>query len=102
MNKKRNDLFIGLVLLLLMVILAGRLAVYHIPSHAEQNDKYPDIFPDYMGIVVPVNIAPLNFKVNERAKSYRVVFSNTEGKKIVMRSDNGKISIPPRKVEKVS
>ncbi len=97
MNKKRNDLFIGLVLLLLMVILAGRLAVYHIPSHAEQNDKYPDIFPDYMGIVVPVNIAPLNFKVNERAKSYLVVFSNTEGKKIVMRSDNAKISIPPGK-----
>ncbi len=100
MEKKKNDLMLGLVLLLLMVILAGRLAGYHIPSRAEPKDEYPDIFPDYKEIVVPVNIAPLNFKVNETARSYRVVFSNEAGKKIVLRSDHGKISIPRGKWRK--
>ena len=27
-------------------------------------NTYPDIFPDYKGISIPINIAPLNFTVH--------------------------------------
>ena len=30
-----------------------------------QDDTLPRIFPDYCGVAVPVNIAPLNFKLIE-------------------------------------
>ena len=31
----------------------------------EQSDKYPEIFPDYRGVTIPREIAPLNFSVAE-------------------------------------
>lgn len=30
---------------------------------AETTNEYPNIFPDYVGVTVPVNIAPLNFDI---------------------------------------
>lgn len=30
---------------------------------SKQGNTYPDIFPDYKGISIPINIAPLNFTV---------------------------------------
>ncbi|MBN1416386.1 MAG: PD40 domain-containing protein [Bacteroidales bacterium] len=65
-----------------------------IPAEIIQADEFPVIFPDYMGITVPVNNAPLNFKILEQAKYGLVVFSNPENKKIIVRSDNLKITIP--------
>ncbi len=32
-------------------------------SVANQNDTFPPIYPDYIGVTVPCNIAPLNFRV---------------------------------------
>jgi len=33
------------------------------PEDAERTGMQPDIFPDYAGVTVPVNIAPLNFRL---------------------------------------
>lgn len=38
------------------------------PSPKEQTKEIPTIFPDYCGTTVPVNIAPLNFKIHEAEK----------------------------------
>lgn len=88
---------VALAALLLVCVIAGRLAVCHIPSHAEQKDELPVIFPDYQDIAVPVNIAPLNFRIEEDARRYMVVFSLENGEKIVRAKGHGKITIPPRK-----
>ena len=34
-------------------------------SNARQEQELPDIFPDYVGVTVPSNIAPLNFCMSD-------------------------------------
>ena len=34
------------------------------PNNAINVSDYPVIFPDYINVTVPYNIAPLNFKLN--------------------------------------
>ncbi len=41
-------------------------------------NELPDIYPDYVDVTIPVNIAPLNFRVKEGAERVRVC---VEGKK---------------------
>ncbi|MBP5340617.1 MAG: PD40 domain-containing protein [Prevotella sp.] len=47
-------------LLLLAVIVAG---CSHRPTDVTQVDELPDIWPDYVGVTIPVGIAPLNFSM---------------------------------------
>jgi hypothetical protein len=34
--------------------------------------REPVIEPDYSGIIIPLNIAPMNFSILERGKYYRI------------------------------
>lgn len=40
------------------------------------SDQLPPIFPDYAGVTIPVNIAPLNFDVTTPAKRVEATISN--------------------------
>lgn len=44
------------------------------PSDIRSTDEYPLIFPDYNEITIPVNIAPLNFRLEPKGKC-KVLFS---------------------------
>jgi Tol biopolymer transport system component len=101
MNKKTVYIIIITASVLLISCLIGKLVINPVPSVVVQRGELPDIFPDYKEIIVPVNIAPLNFKINEKAKRYIVAFSNAEGDKIILRSKNSKISIPAGKWRKL-
>jgi hypothetical protein len=57
-------------------------------------DRQPHIHPDYAGVVLPPNIAPLNFLVQEDAARYRVVISSKRGRPIELVSKSPKIRIP--------
>lgn len=37
--------------------------------HAVQTDEKIELFPDYRGVTIPCNIAPLNFKLKTPAKA---------------------------------
>ena len=37
------------------------------PDITSHVDVYPEIFPDYTDVTVPVNIAPLNFEVTDES-----------------------------------
>lgn len=63
----------------------------------ENVERTPSIFPDYTGILIPPNIAPLNFKVNEPGSDYEVRIYLEKEKPIIVRSDEGSIQIPVRK-----
>ena len=39
-----------------------------VPKDYTSSDKQPDIYPDYKGVTVPVNIAPLTFEMNREAE----------------------------------
>jgi len=56
--------------------------------------RMPVIKPDYTNVVLPPNIAPLNFVVNEKGKAFSARFYGKKGKDITVSSDNGQIRIP--------
>src|SRR5271166_4115628 len=56
--------------------------------------RAPRIFPDYNGIFIPPNMAPLNFKVEEPGNRYRVELRSTRGDPVTITSRNTSIQIP--------
>lgn len=46
------------------------------PTEFRENNSVPQIFPDYTGLTIPANIAPLNFKVQTDADKCIVRMSN--------------------------
>lgn len=38
-----------------------------LPSEFNQTDQFPHIYPDYVDVTVPVNIAPLTFEMDDRS-----------------------------------
>lgn len=62
-------------------------------SRFREENRLPHIFPDYTGILVPPNIAPLNFKINETGSEYEARIYVTKEKQIVVRSKSPSIQI---------
>lgn len=57
---------------------------------------YPAIFPDYTDVVIPPNIAPLNFKLQEEVEEARAIFASEE-QQFVVKGKNGSFEIPASK-----
>jgi hypothetical protein len=57
-------------------------------------DHPANIYPDYCDIIIPPNIAPLNFLVEERGSQYCVKIYSTKGSSIEIFSRSPKIKIP--------
>jgi|WetSurSiteA1Bulk_404760.scaffolds.fasta_scaffold02540_3 hypothetical protein len=64
-------------------------------------DRTASIDPDYTGITIPFNIAPMNFKITEVGSGFFVRFSDSKEKKIEISSKNGIIIIPEGKWKKM-
>jgi hypothetical protein len=60
-----------------------------------KTECYPAIYPDYINVTVPLNIAPLNFKMKDKCQSIKVTLSGN--KDIIKLQSAYKISIPPRR-----
>jgi hypothetical protein len=56
----------------------------------------PKITPDYSGIVIPPNIAPLNFVIREPGQSYRVRIFSRRGSPLEIASRKPSITLPLR------
>jgi len=56
----------------------------------------PRIDPDYTSLVIPPNIAPLNFRIREEARDYVVRISSDAGPSLELRSADGTVRIPLR------
>lgn len=61
-------------------------------------DIYPNIYPDYNHIVIPPNIAPLNFSI-EDSKEIQASFCVEGSELFSVVSKENTLSIPPRKWE---
>jgi len=66
-------------------------------EHSLEASRVPRIRPDYSGTVIPFNIAPLNFAVEEQGRKYFVRIRSVEGKNIDITSKSSSIIIPVRK-----
>jgi len=61
------------------------------------DNNLPSIYPDYTNIIIPPNIAPLNFYIKETAKKYHVEIHSLNGGRILIDQSSPKIEIPMRK-----
>ena len=52
------------------VLLALFIACSHQPENVSMCDRTPDIYPDYVGVTIPVDIAPLNFSMADDSVSH--------------------------------
>lgn len=52
-------------------------------------DRLPELYPDYRGVTVPPNIAPLHFSVKEEQGDYRLVIEGSDGGRILLRERGG-------------
>jgi len=66
-----------------------------------ENNMPPVIHPDYSGITIPPNIAPLNFIIREKGSAYFVKISSVNNPVINIKSKNGIIRIPQLKWEEL-
>jgi hypothetical protein len=66
-------------------------------SNYSKEDRYPVIFPDYTDIVIPPNIAPLNFAIKEKGDAYVVTITAEGANPIKLESSNGIADIPSGK-----
>jgi hypothetical protein len=65
-------------------------------STADSVVQVPRLSPDYTGIVVPPNIAPLNFRIREQGASFFVRIFSTRGDTISIADRKGVIRIPQK------
>jgi hypothetical protein len=99
MSKRKRSLIFGTTagLLALLAVVAWRgLAAWDLPTDCAAVERPPRIRPDYSGIVIPPNIAPLSFLVEEPGVEYRVRIHGTAGEEIVIGSHGPTIAIPLR------
>ena len=83
--------------LLTVCALAAAVVLWREPldfSAAVAAGRQPQVRPDYGDAVIPPNIAPLNFQVDEAAAEYRVRIRSEQGAAIEVASRTGKIVIP--------
>ncbi len=68
-------------------------------SNCKRTDKNAVIYPDYSGITIPCNIAPLNFVVKEAGDQYIAVYKSNGQELFRVSSGDGIISVPRSKWE---
>lgn len=56
-----------------------------------------DIFPDYKGVTLPNNIAPINFYIKSKAGGYRVKIHSSVGPEIQLGGPKAEVIIPESK-----
>lgn len=70
--------------ILLLAALALASCSKQIPEQFTKTDKFPDLYPDYNGVTIPCNIAPLNFKIKDTAEAYLSRFYSPDGVEFIV------------------
>jgi len=65
-------------------------------SDCKKTNVQPKIYPDYIGVTIPYNIAPLNFCLKEKIKEGKAIFS-CQDESFEVDAQEGSFTIPERK-----
>ncbi len=60
-------------------------------------ERMPEIFPDYTGVTIPPNIAPLRFSVKDREGTYRFAVTDGHGERVHLKERRGVFGMPSGK-----
>jgi hypothetical protein len=63
--------------------------------------REPVIEPDYSGVTIPPNIAPLNFVISEQGKSFWIRITSSGGTRLSFRSQDGIVRFPIKTWKKI-
>ena len=85
-----------LAYVMLGILLMASCGKQSIPTEYSEENRTARIFPDYKGVVVPPNISPLNFMVQENADNYAVRLSEGNNSIEVYTDKYGKADIPEK------
>lgn len=80
--------------IIITAVLAFLAGCTGIPTSSSELDFAPSIFPDYTDVVIPSNIAPLNFRIEEKGQKYVTVLTGGEEQVVI---GGEKVIIPSRK-----
>ena len=76
-------------LAILLAIAATMHSCTQQPTNVEQLNTLPNIYPDYIGVTIPVGIAPLNFSLSGKNEhNIWVEITGTDGTKIMSTTSN--------------
>lgn len=71
-------------------------------GNEKRTGRLPVIFPDYSGVTIPPNIAPLNFIIKEKGEKFLLIITpEKQGKQVTKISGNGKVIIPVKAWKKM-
>ena len=56
--------------------------------------REPVIEPDYSGVTIPNNIAPMNFTISENAEFFRIIARSPNGTRLIVKSSDGIVRFP--------
>ena len=97
---KPVKILFGVMILILEVLFLSRCDT--IPDDLiMEMDREPAIEPDYAGVTIPPNIAPLNFIIEEEGISFMVDASSSNGRHLSIKSSDGIIRFPVRSWNKL-
>ena len=95
--------YIALAVLAAVGCVAGAFYHYACAGRPDPIEGYkmagrpPHIRPDYTDTVIPPNIAPLNFHIEEPGAQYAVTIRSANGAPIMVRSNDGRVRMPLRR-----
>ena len=75
-------------------------ACSHDISEFQTVNRCATIDPDYCDILIPPNIAPLNFRINAEGSAFKVLFRSGERTALKVSSTSGIIKLPMKKWKK--
>ena len=84
--------YLFLVILLLGILSSGCQSSDY--NDLKKSGREPVIKPDYSGVTIPVNIAPLNFTIDEEGSSFRINVTSSNGEHLTVRSSGKKVQFP--------
>lgn len=92
--KKTGDIY--LLFFIPILILCAGCSTPEDRADVQSMGRCATIQPDYSGIVIPPNVAPMNFMVKESGEEYIIRIHSKQGNSIRIRSSSGSIQIPSK------
>lgn len=71
------------------------------PAEFEQADEALEIYPDYTSVIIPPNIAPLNFLILNQGEAFVAEISNGKDRTFSIASRTGCIQMPEKRWKKM-
>lgn len=101
-DKQMNlEILIKYLFLFTVGLITGTCGNDKLPREWKQGVELPAIFPDYAGITIPPNIAPLNFVIQEPGEAFMVRLTSKNGNDVTIFSRNPAIRINGSKWKKL-